>query len=104
MARMLVIYRTPKNTEAFNDHYFKVHVPLAKQLPGLVRYETSKGDIIGLAGATDPYLVAELHFESLGAIKSAFASELGKSLAADRRELAPEDASVQMFLFDDQVV
>lgn len=104
MARMLVIYRTPKDRQSFDNHYFNVHVPMAKKLPGLVKYETSKGDIVGLAGASDPYLVAELHFESLSAIKSAFASELGKALAADRREFAPDDADVQMLLFDEQVV
>ena len=28
MARMVVIYRTPKNVEAFDRHYFGIHVPL----------------------------------------------------------------------------
>ncbi|PTK04380.1 EthD family reductase, partial [Mammaliicoccus sciuri] len=36
MAHMLVIYRTPKDPKAFDEHYFNVHVPLAKQLPGLI--------------------------------------------------------------------
>ena len=34
MARMVVIYRTPKNVEAFDRHYFEIHVPLAKKIPG----------------------------------------------------------------------
>ena len=34
MARMLVIYKTPQDTAAFDKHYFEVHIPLAKQLPG----------------------------------------------------------------------
>jgi|SRR5579875_2340963 uncharacterized protein (TIGR02118 family) len=104
MARMLVIYRTPKDTEAFDEHYFNVHVPLAKKLPGLTKYETSKGPVIGMAGAVDPYFIATLHFESLEAIKSAFATELGQACAADRRVLAPNDQDVQMFLFEDHVV
>ncbi len=33
MARMVVIYHTPKNVEAFDRHYFDVHIPLAKKLP-----------------------------------------------------------------------
>jgi len=77
---------------------------MAKALTGLVKYETGKGAIIGLAGANEPYFIAELHFEAMDAIKSAFASELGRRLAADRRDLAPEDADVQMFLFDEQMV
>ena len=45
MARMLVIYRTPKNVEAFDRHYFEIHVPLAKKIPGLRKYEVSDGPI-----------------------------------------------------------
>lgn len=78
MARMVVIYRTPQNPKAFEEHYFNVHVPLAKKLTGHIKHETSKGSIVGMAGAVDPYLIATLHFESLNAIKSAFATELGK--------------------------
>lgn len=104
MARMVVIYRTPKNPVAFNEHYFNVHVPLAKKLPGLTKYETSKGPVIGMAGSVDPYFIATLHFDSMEAIKSAFATELGHSCSADRRVLAPNDEDVQMFLFEDQVV
>lgn len=104
VARMVVIYRTPKNPEAFDKHYFNVHIPLAKRLPDLTKYETSKGPVIGMAGAIDPYFIATLHFESMEAIKSAFATELGQSCAADRRILAPKEQDCQMFLFDDQVV
>ena len=104
MARMLVIYRTPKDPAAFDKHYFDVHVPMASQLPGLKKYEVSKGQIIAIASATDPYLVATLHFDSLAAIKEAFATECGRACAADRRILAPDDKDVQMFLFDDRSI
>lgn len=102
MARMLVIYRTPKDPAAFDKHYFNVHIPLARQLPGLRKYEVSKGPIVALAGSTDPYLVGTLHFDSLAAIEEAFASACGLACAADRRVLAPDDRNVQMFLFEDQ--
>ncbi|PFH12403.1 uncharacterized protein (TIGR02118 family) [Collimonas sp. PA-H2] len=102
MARMLVIYKTPKDPVAFDKHYFDIHLPLAKQLPGLRKYEISKGPIVALAGAEDPYLVGILHFDSLAAITQAFASECGRACAADRLLYAPEDESMQMFLFDDR--
>jgi uncharacterized protein (TIGR02118 family) len=104
MARMLVIYKTPQDPSAFDKHYFDIHVPLAKQLPGLRKYETSKGPIVPLAGAVDPYLIGTLYFDSLTAIKEAFASECGRACAADRRILVPDDKDVQMFLFDEQEV
>ena len=102
MARMLVIYKAPVDPAAFDKHYFDVHIPLAKQLPGLKRYEVSKGPIVALAGTDSPYLIGTLHFESMDAIKAAFASECGQACAADRRILAPNDEDVQMFLFEDQ--
>jgi uncharacterized protein (TIGR02118 family) len=104
MGQMVVIYKKPKNPAAFIGHYFGVHVPLAKQLPGLRKYETSKGPIVSLAGNADAYFVATLHFGSLADIKAAFASDCGRACAADRRHLAPNDKDVQMFLFDAQIV
>ena len=102
MARMVVIYKTPKDPAAFDKHYFSVHIPMAKQLPGLKRYEVSKGPIVAMASAADPYLIGTLHFDSLAAIREAFATECGRACAADRRILAPDDKDVQMFLFDGQ--
>ena len=77
MAQMIVIYKTPKNPAAFDRHYFEVHVPLARQLPGLRKLETSRGPIISLYGASDVHLVASLHFDSLSDINAAFTSECG---------------------------
>ena len=100
MAMMLVVYRTPSNSEAFDKHYFEVHVPLAKKLPGLKKYEISKGSILPIAGAKDPYMIAMLHFESLSSIREAFASEIGQACAVDRKLFAPNDADLQTFLFE----
>ena len=100
MARMVVIYRTPNDPAEFDSHYFDVHVPLASRLAGLRKYEVSKGAVVPLAGARDSYLIATLHFDSLPAIQAAFASDLGKQCAADRRLLAPNDEDVQILLFD----
>lgn len=104
MARMVVIYKTPKDPAAFDKHYFEVHVPLAKQLPGLQRYEVSKGPVVRVAGNHVPYLIGILYFDSMAALKEAFASECGKACAADRRILAPADDDLEMFLYESQVV
>lgn len=102
MAQMIVVYKPPKDPAAFERHYFEVHVPLARQLPGLRRYETSKGPIVSVAGAPDAHFVAILSFDSLAAIQDAFASDCGRACAADRRALAPDEEDVQIFLFDTQ--
>jgi len=100
MSRMVVIYRTPKDPAAFDAHYRDVHVPLAKKLPGLVKYEVSRRPIVAPAGDPEPYLVGILSFESLAAMQRAFATPEGRACAADRRVLAPDDDDVQMYLFD----
>lgn len=104
MARMVVIYRKPADPVEFEKHYFGVHVPLAKQLPGLRKYEVSTGPVLRIAGSFDPYLIVTLLFDTLEAIKSAFATELGRACAADRRSMAPGDEDVQIFLFDDREI
>jgi uncharacterized protein (TIGR02118 family) len=43
---MIAIYKTPKDIEAFDKHYFEVHIPLAKKLPGLIKYDVTKGPVI----------------------------------------------------------
>jgi uncharacterized protein (TIGR02118 family) len=100
MARMVVIYRTPKDPVAFDKHYTTVHIPLAKRLPGLRRYEVSQRPILTPAGDLEPYLIATLHFDDLTAIRHAFATPDGQACAADRRVLAPNDDDLQMYLFD----
>jgi uncharacterized protein (TIGR02118 family) len=100
MAQMIVIYRAPKNPAAFDRHYFEVHVPLARQLPGLRSFEASRGPIISLYGAAEAHLASTLRFDSLSAINAAFTSECGRACAADRQQLAPHAHDVQMFLFD----
>jgi uncharacterized protein (TIGR02118 family) len=102
MAQMIVIYKTPKNPAAFDRHYFEVHVPIARQLPGLRRLETNRGPIISLYGASDVHLVATLGFDSLSDINTAFMSECGRACAADRQQLVPHANDVQMLLFDTQ--
>lgn len=99
-ARMTVIYKTPKDKDAFNQHYFQIHLPLAKKLPGLKRYEVNDGSIIAANGHSDIYLIANLYFDSLDAIKMAFASDEGKQCAEDRKKFAPDDKAVQIYLFE----
>lgn len=99
MARMIAIYKTPKDIQAFDKHYFEVHIPLAKTLPGLIKYDVGKSPI-SPTGHSDIYCIGTLHFDSLDAIKTAFASPQGKACAADRKILAPDNDDVQIYLFD----
>jgi uncharacterized protein (TIGR02118 family) len=100
MARMIAIYKTPKDRAAFDQHYFEVHIPLAKKLPGLIKYDVGTSPIISPTGHTDVYCIGTLHFDSMDAIRLAFASPEGQACAKDRKILAPDNEDVQIYLFD----
>lgn len=104
MARMVVIYPTPQNVAAFDRHYFDIHVPLAKKLPGLRKYEVNNSPIATPIGSSTIYRIGTLYFDDLAAIEKAFASAEGRAAGADRRLFAPDDSGVQMFLFDNKEV
>jgi uncharacterized protein (TIGR02118 family) len=102
MARLLVMYKTPKDPAAFNRHYFDKHVPLANTIPGIRKYEVSSGSIATPAGPSEIHLVAILHFDDMAAIQHAFASQEGQAAAADVQTFAT--GGVDMYLFDDKQV
>jgi len=86
MVRFLALYTTPSDPAAFDRHYREVHVPLAKQLPGLRRYTLSR-DIAPIRGEQTYYLVAELDYDDMDALRVAFSSPQGQAAAADVAEL-----------------
>ena len=98
MALMLVLYKNPKNTEAFDKHYSSVHIPLAKKIPGLKKYDISKGPVGTPAGAGGVYLVAMLYFDSLDAIKAGLATPEGKAAAGDLANFA--DGGADLYFYD----
>ena len=77
MARLVVLYKTPKDVGAFDAYYFNTHVPIAKKIPGLRTYEVSKGPVVTPTGPSGVHLVATLHFDDLSAIQRAFMSPEG---------------------------
>ena len=88
MVRLLVLYDTPADPEAFDRHYREVHIPLAKQLPGLRRYTLSR-NARPVRGDRSYYLIAELDWDDMDALRAAFASEVGQATSADVPTFAP---------------
>ena len=104
MAKLVAVYKTPTDVEAFEKHYFETHIPLAKKMPGFKRYEVSKRPVSVVAGPGDVFLIGTIHFEDLEALKNAFASPEGRACAADRRVFAPDETGVQIFTFETREV
>jgi uncharacterized protein (TIGR02118 family) len=102
VAELVVMYKTPKDTAAFDKHYSEQHIPLAKRLPGLRKYAISQGPVATPAGPSPFHLVAILTFDSLAAIQAAFASAEGRATAKDVQAFASGGAD--MLLFDTREV
>lgn len=86
MVRFLVLYDRPEDAEAFERHYWKVHIPLARRLPGLRRYRIGRNPR-SIRGARASYLVAELAWDDRAALQQAFDSPEGKATAADMAQM-----------------
>jgi uncharacterized protein (TIGR02118 family) len=54
---------------AFDKHYSEKHVPLVKAIPGVRKYEISRGPVATPAGPSVYHLVAIVHFDDLVAIQ-----------------------------------
>ena len=102
MARVVVMYKTPKDPGAFDKYYFATHVPIAKRLPGLRKYEVSQGAVGTPGGPSGYHLVAILHFDDGAAIQKAFASPEGQAAVADVQTFAT--GGVDIYLFDHREV
>ena len=97
MAQLQVIYGRPADAAAFDRYYFETHVPLAKKIPGLRKYEVSQGPISSPEGVTDTHLIAILYFDSMADVGAAFASAEGQVTAADVPNFATGGVEMRMF-------
>jgi uncharacterized protein (TIGR02118 family) len=102
MARLVVMYKTPTDKAAFDKHYFESHIPLAKKIPGIRKYEVSQGPIVTPAGPSSFHLIVTLHFDDMAAIQRAFTCPEGQAAAADVQGFAT--GGVEMYIFDNRDV
>ena len=103
MAKLFAMYKHPVDAAAFDSYYFRSHVPLAKKVPGLKRYEITRGPVSSLGGTAVPYhLIAVLTFDSLAAIQSALATPEGQATAADLAKFAT--GGVDLYAADDESI
>jgi uncharacterized protein (TIGR02118 family) len=90
MIKYIALYRTPGNVEDFEEKYFNSHKPLIDKVPGLVRQEIARVQrtyLAGFLGETEPYLIAELYFESKETMKEALKSSEWQVAGANLAEI-----------------
>lgn len=88
MAKMIVMYEQPKDKEGFENHYFNVHLPLAEELPNIVRSSVNR--VVNVQNTDlNLYLIVELEFESAGALHEALRSDAGREVSGDVMNMLP---------------
>jgi uncharacterized protein (TIGR02118 family) len=97
MAEIVVTYKTPKDPAAFDKYYAETHIPLAKKMPGLRKYEISEGPVATPAGPAGVHLMAILTFDNMAAVGAAFGSPEGQATAADLPKFATGGADIMFF-------
>jgi uncharacterized protein (TIGR02118 family) len=101
MAKLLALYKKPIDAAAFDSYYFSTHVPIAKQISGLRRYEVSTGAVATPQGESPYHLAAILSFDSMAAIEKALNSPQGQAAAADLANFAQAGVELLVFASDD---
>ena len=97
MARLVVMYPKPKDPEQFKSFYREVHVPLCEKMPGIknISYGYPEGPD-GEEAAFFCFFTAT--FDSVDAIKEAFASPAGHDVLADIPNYSPDHFPTRLFL------
>ncbi len=82
MFKLVAIYTTPDDVEAFENHYREIHTPLVRKMPGLKKLELSR--FFGAPqGDARYYMMAEMYFADKDALFAALKSDEGKAAGKD---------------------
>jgi uncharacterized protein (TIGR02118 family) len=99
MPRLIALYNTPEDADAFDAHYRDVHTPIIARYPKIRDVRLTRP--AGVAGRDAPYhLMAEMFFDSAADLDDALMSEAGAESARDLRNFA--GAGVTLFIALDE--
>lgn len=89
-AKVVAMYKRPADTEAFEKRYFEGHMPLVYKFPNLRRVEIARG-----VGEDAPYyLMTEMYFDSVDAMRESLQSPEMVAARVDAREFASDIITV----------
>lgn len=87
MVKLIALYKQPENKEEFDEHYFNVHTPLTKKIPGLIDMKVTR--VVGSPqGKSDFYLMCEMYYESHEDLQNGMKSDEGKASGKDLMSFA----------------
>ena len=81
-ARLVAVWPTPDDVEAFEAHYFDVHMPLARRMPGMVADRITRVGTVA-AGDGNPRIVTILEWDDTDTMQAALDSPEGAATMED---------------------
>ena len=94
MIQLTVLYGHPQDPTAFDHHYREAHASLAKKIPGLKGFTSTKPTSLAPQEQSPYYLIANLYFEHMGALQVALQSPEGQAAAGDLPKFATGGATL----------
>ncbi|MCX5213315.1 EthD family reductase [Kitasatospora sp. NBC_00240] len=93
MHKLVVLYPEPVDPDHFRDYYVTNHLPLVRDLPGLLAWRYSF-DVTTTMGEALYFAIFEGDFADAAAMAAARASPQGRRMAADAANYATGGAIV----------
>ena len=93
MVKLIIFFRSPADTDAFEEHFASRHVPLIAAMPNVIRSAVSRA--IGAPRGEAPYhLIHDVYFADMAALNFALNSTEGRAAGADLSLFARDLASL----------
>ena len=99
MVRFVVLYPQPTDVAAFEQHYFEIHIPLVKKLPGLRNYTVSRNPT-PIRGGAPYYQIAEMDWSDMASLQQGFASPMGHEAGRDVGKLLELCPGIHSMVFE----
>lgn len=97
--KLVALYKQPQNPEQFDDAYFNTHIPLIQKVPGLQKTVVTR--FIRTIMGDGLYMMAEMHFEDMDALKAAMKSQEMQAAGDNLNQFA--SGLVTLMFGDEQV-
>lgn len=93
MYKLMVLYPHPADPQAFKAYYVNQHLPMARKLDGMLRFDYAFPEALG--DATSPWFcIFQAYFPDQATLLTALQSPTGKALAADVPNYSPNGATL----------
>ena len=86
-AKIIVLFGKPADPKLFDKQYWEDHIPMAKQMPGLLKYSVHKV-LAPPKGEPAFYQIVELEFDNMQSLKNATASQAGRDSSRHGTQIA----------------